>query len=117
MVLFLGVARALKAMHQYRVKGAPGGASSQRKAKEVREEAAEADEDAARQAAKGKRWRRRDGQPDDDEEDTEQEPLMEGEVTISQEGVGEGELRAYAHRDIKPGLPSPFPPFLSFPEP
>lgn len=28
---------------------------------------------------------------------------MEGEVTRAQEGVGEGELRAYAHRDIKPG--------------
>ena len=100
MILFLGVARALKAMHQYRVKGAPGGAASQRKAKSVRREAAEADQDAAK---KNKQRRRRE-EPERDQEDVEQEPLMEGEVTRSQDGVGEGELRAYAHRDIKPGM-------------
>ena len=100
MILFLGVARALKAMHQYRVKGAPGGAVAQKKAKGVRQEAAEADQDAAE---KHKHRRRRE-HPDRDPEDTEQEPLMEGEVTMAQEGVGEGEVRAYAHRDIKPGM-------------
>ncbi len=99
MVLFLGVARALKAMHQYRVKGAPGGAASQKKAKGVRQEAAKADQDAAK---KNKQRRRRE-EPERDQEDIEQEPLMEGEITMSQEGVGDGELRAYAHRDIKPG--------------
>ena len=99
-ILFLGVARALKAMHQYRVKGAPGGAAAQKKAKGVRQEAAEADQDAAE---KHKQRRRREN-PDRDLEDTEQEPLMEGEVTMAQEGVGEGEVRAYAHRDIKPGM-------------
>lgn len=99
MILFLGVARALKAMHQYRVKGAPGGAASQRKAKGVRQEAAAADQDAAK---KNKQRRRRE-EPARQQEDVEQEPLMEGEVTRSQEGVGEGELRPYAHRDIKPG--------------
>lgn len=101
MVLFLGVARALKAMHQYRVKGAPGGAQAQRKARAVRQEAAEEDEDAARkaQAKKGRRNQSRER----DQEDIEQEPLMEGEVTRSQEGVAEGEIRAYAHRDVKPG--------------
>ena len=99
-VLFLGVARALKAMHQYRVKGAPGGAAAQKKTKGIRQEAAEADQDAAK---KTKQRRRREG-PDHESEDTEQEPLMEGEVTMSQEGVGEGEVRAYAHRDIKPGM-------------
>ncbi len=101
MVLFLGVARALKAMHQYRVKGPPGGAEAQRKARGVRQEAAHADEDAARQA-QGKKGRRNRSQ-DRDQEDVEQEPLMEGEVTRSQEGVEEGEIRAYAHRDVKPG--------------
>ena len=99
MILFLGVARALKAMHQYRVKGAPGGVASQRKAKGVRQEAAEADQDAA----KRNKQRRRREEPERNQEDVEQEPLMEGEVTRAQEGVGEGELRAYAHRDIKPG--------------
>jgi serine/threonine kinase 16 len=28
---------------------------------------------------------------------------MDGEIMASQEGVGEGQARAYAHRDIKPG--------------
>lgn len=101
MILFLGVARALKAMHQYRVKGAPGGAASQRKAKGVRQEAAEADQDAAK---KNKQRRRRREKPEPNQEDVEQEPLMDGEVTRSQEGVGEGEPRPYAHRDIKPGM-------------
>ena len=99
MILFLGVARALKAMHQYRVKGGPGGAASQKKAQGVRQEAAEADQDAVR---KNKQRTRRQN-TNQDEEDTEQEPLMDGEVTRSQEGVEEGEIRAYAHRDVKPG--------------
>lgn len=99
MILFLGVARALKAMHQYRVKGAPGGPNAQKKARGVRKEAAEADQDAMRKA----KQRRRNDDVKRDQEDVEQEPLMDGEVTRSQEGVGEGEIRAYAHRDIKPG--------------
>lgn len=101
MVLFLGVARALKAMHQYRVKGGPGGPQAQRNAKGVRQEAAEADEDAARKA-QGRKGRRNKSR-DRDQEDIEQEPLMEGEVTMSQDGVADGEIRAYAHRDVKPG--------------
>lgn len=78
MVLFLGVCRALQAMHYYKVKEGPGGENSQRKAKQIRREAAAEDEE-------------------------QQEPLMEGEVTMSQDGVAPGEIRAYAHRDIKPG--------------
>ncbi|KAL9034011.1 MAG: hypothetical protein Q9214_007240, partial [Letrouitia sp. 1 TL-2023] len=74
-LLFLGVARALKAMHQYRVKGAPGGAGAQSKAKAVRTEAAEQDRDAARKV-KQKR-RKTDGLEEDG--DVEQEPLMDGE--------------------------------------
>ena len=110
MILFLGVARALKAMHQYRLKGAPGGPAAQKKAKGVRQEAADADANAARKA---KSKRRREA-PERDEEDIEQEPLMEGEVTRSQEGVEDGEVRAYAHRDIKPGmLPPPHSPLSS----
>ena len=99
MILFLGVARALKAMHQYRVKGAPGGASAQKKARNVRQAGAEADQDAKRKA----KQKRRNAEAERAEEDIEQEPLMVGEVTKSQEGVEEGETRAYAHRDIKPG--------------
>ena len=100
MVLFLGVAKALKAMHQYRVRGAPGGAQSRQNANKVRREAEEADKDAARKA----RSRRKDVDIDEEEADIEQEPLMNGEVTRSQEGVGDGEIRAYAHRDVKPGM-------------
>jgi serine/threonine kinase 16 len=29
--------------------------------------------------------------------------LMEGEVTMAQEGIAPGGERSYAHRDIKPG--------------
>ncbi|KAG8526930.1 uncharacterized protein KY384_008359 [Bacidia gigantensis] len=99
MVLFLGVARALRAMHQYRVKGAPGGEASQRKAKELRKEAEEEDADAKRKAQK----RRKNTQGMETDGEDASKPLMEGEVTRAQEGVGEGELRPYAHRDVKPG--------------
>lgn len=108
MVLFLGVARALKAMHQHKIKGAPGGANAQRKAKGVRKEAALADQDAARKA-KAKQ-RRKPSEQDAEQADVEAEPLMEGEVTMSQAGLDEGETRAYAHRDIKPGSSAHSPP-------
>lgn len=90
MVLMLGVAKALKSMHQYRIKSG----ASVKKAKMVREEGAEAD------MSRKKPTRRSTRQED---EDTEHEPLMDGEVTISQEGMDEGDDRPYAHRDIKPG--------------
>ena len=97
--LFLGVCKGLKAMHQYRVKEEPGGSSSQTRARQVRSEAAAADADAAQEEAR----KRRDSRhaPDGD---LEQEPLMQDEVTQSQEGLEAGEERAYAHQDIKPGM-------------
>lgn len=100
MVLFLGVCQALKAMHQYRVRGAPGGESSRKKAKKVRQEAAEADREAHEEAVQANQGRRR---KDREDGDIENEPLMEGEVMAAQEGVAEGDMRSYAHRDIKPG--------------
>ncbi|KAF2771957.1 kinase-like protein [Teratosphaeria nubilosa] len=100
MVLFLGVCRALKAMHQYQVNRGPGGEASRKKAKEVRIEAAVADGEAQADV-KANTSRRRRGDMDDEELD--QEPLMENEVIASQEGVPAGATRAYAHRDIKPG--------------
>ena len=103
-MLFLGVCRALKAMHQYRVKGAPGGEASRRKAKKVRQEAAEADREAEEEVVQANTRRKRSQQMSDG--DVEQEPLMEGEATkvmAAQEGVAEGEIRSYTHRDIKPG--------------
>ncbi|OJD14876.1 NAK protein kinase [Emergomyces pasteurianus Ep9510] len=95
MSFMLGVAKALKAMHQYRVRG---GAGAVKKAKMVRNEAEAADADTA--ASRGRLARRGTRR---DSDDTEHEPLMDGEVTISQEGVDEGGFRPYAHRDIKPG--------------
>lgn len=99
MVLFLGVCKALKAMHQYRVREGPGGVESQKKARRVRQQAARADAEAAEamEMSKGA------GAHDEHDEDAEAAPLMEGEVTMSQEGAAPGDLRAYAHRDIKPG--------------
>ncbi|KAL4969293.1 putative serine/threonine protein kinase ENV7 [Aspergillus stella-maris] len=94
-ILMLGVAQALRAMHQYRVKS---GSGPTRKAKAVRREGAEADADSSMRMGKGKR---RASQHN--EEDSENEPLMDDEVTQSQEGVQDGDLRPYAHRDIKPG--------------
>ncbi|KAK2841595.1 hypothetical protein FQN49_006104 [Arthroderma sp. PD_2] len=89
MVLMLGVAKALKCMHQYKVKG-----SASRGAQN------------GNGATKGKSRAKPTGRTSrrvDDDDDTEQEPLMDGEVAISQEGVEEGEYRPYSHRDIKPG--------------
>lgn len=114
MVLMLGVARSLKAMHQYRIPGGKEGrvASAAGKARAIRKEAENADRDAARRAGKSQKQKRREmvAEPPDREEGEEEVPLMEGEVTRAQEGVGEGEIRAYAHRDIKPGTSTSFPP-------
>lgn len=116
MVLFLGVARALKAMHQYRVKAGPGGPNAVKKARAVRQEGAEEDRDAMRNAKqRGRRKGVTEEDPDSNQRDVEQEPLMAGEVTRSQEGVEEGEIRAYAHRDIKPGKQAKLCPII-FPQ-
>jgi len=103
MVLFLGVCRALKAMHQYRVSGAPGGEAARRKAKGVRQEAADADREAEEEVVKANTRRKRRDQRGGEEDGEEQDPLMEGEVMAAHEGMAAGETRAYAHRDIKPG--------------
>lgn len=95
MVLFRGVCEALKAMHDYHVPADNGGArgkgkgkTAKSKARRIREEGMRADRQAQDEA---------DGE-------IEAEPLMEDEITLAQEGVAEGEIRAYAHRDIKPGM-------------
>ncbi|KAK3117376.1 Serine/threonine-protein kinase env7 [Teratosphaeriaceae sp. CCFEE 6253] len=104
MVLFLGVCRALKAMHQYR--GHRATAAGKKKARKVRNEAAQADREAEQAAAAAKTSRRRrDQDPTDNEEDLEEQPLMESEL-IPQQHNADGTadyLPSYAHRDIKPG--------------
>lgn len=97
MQLMLGVCKALRGMHQYRVRNN----ASRGAAQAVRSEAAQADADAARR----KQQRTMTAtQPDqDDLSDEQEQPLMADEVTRAQEGKQPGDERAYAHRDIKPG--------------
>lgn len=94
MMLMLGVAHALRSMHQYRVKSNAG---STLNAKAVRRQAADADREISMQMKPQRHTSRHDGG------DEENEPLMEDEVTSSQEGVEDGDPRPYAHRDVKPG--------------
>lgn len=111
MVLLLGVCRALKSLHQYKVKQT-GGDKAVRQAKRVRREAQEADQDAEEEVgadgesemqANSSRRRRKEAMRMEAGGDVENEPLMEDELTASQNGIAPGQLRAYAHRDIKPG--------------
>ena len=102
MQLFLGVCKALKSMHQYRVREGPGGARGEGKAKKVRKEAARADAEAAE--AMEMRASRRNTKNLEDDDEVEAEGLLEsGEASLAQEGIAPGGERAYAHRDIKPG--------------
>lgn len=106
MVLLLGICKALKALHQYRVERT-GGRAEVAAAKKVRKQAVRADQEAEQEVeaaeANSSRRRRDKMRAMADTGDTEQEPLMDDEVTASQDGVQAGEIRAYAHRDIKPG--------------
>ena len=89
LLLFLGICRALKAMHQYR--GPPAGMA--RMEMEVDE-----DEAPARGARKkGKKRAKNVAAADDEDEGEQQRGLLEGG------GPGGSETRSYAHRDIKPG--------------
>lgn len=92
MVLFLGVCRALRALHKYKT-----GSGSSRRAKRVREEGERADREVEQEIREDRRRHNRD------QEEVEAEPLMDGEVVRSQRGVEPGQTRSYAHRDIKPG--------------
>lgn len=114
MVLMLGVCKALKAMHQYKVRGSGpvqgAGGGARAKAKAVRDEAADEDADAAnRHQRKGKRRapdpeQRMEVDSNNPPTDEAEQPLMSGgEATQNLEGAAPGEIRAYAHRDIKPG--------------
>ncbi|EHY58918.1 Serine/threonine-protein kinase ENV7 [Exophiala dermatitidis] len=103
MQLMLGVCKALKAMHQYHVRNTP----SRSAARAIRDEAASQDQDAA---ARQKRMQQKQRSMTADQthqaelEGEQEQPLMpEDEVTRAQEGKQPGEIRAYAHRDIKPG--------------
>ncbi|KAK3341556.1 kinase-like domain-containing protein [Lasiosphaeria hispida] len=96
MLLFLGVCKALREMHQYRGPGA--GASAERM------EVGGAGVGVDRNVAAAKRTAKRPDAAagaDEDDETEQQRPLM-----AEEEGVhtgGAGGVRSYAHRDIKPG--------------
>ncbi|KIW16851.1 hypothetical protein PV08_04041 [Exophiala spinifera] len=100
MQLMLGVCKALKAMHQYHVRNNPSRAAAQA----IREEAADA---AARRNAQTRAQKRNmtaDATHQQDLASEQEQPLMpEGEITRAQAGKEPGDIRAYAHRDIKPG--------------
>jgi len=95
MILFLGVCRAMKDMHQYQ---APAGGERMEagnpKAGDPEEDAA-----AARASAKGKNKRNKAMAASDADDEMEQaRPLM-----VDEQVAAPGEQRSYAHRDIKPG--------------
>ncbi len=92
MLLFLGVCKALKNMHEYhgRSSGGDGGGSS---GERMEMRANGVDENV--QVKRGKV--RKETGADEDDETEQQRPLMEDEG-VSSEGV-----KSYSHRDIKPG--------------
>jgi serine/threonine kinase 16 len=102
MTLMLGVCNALKSMHQYRIRSTNPTAQARKQAKQVRSEAEAEDADAERRKARTKN-RTMTAERQDDINEEQEQPLMDNEVTRSQEGMAPGDIRAYAHRDIKPG--------------
>ena len=116
MVLMRGVCRALKAMHQYKVGESGAGGKGRKEAKKVRAEGVRADAELAGQdpdsldqefedgdvTAAANSSKRRKGRRRTRGEDEEREALMEDEIT-NQQGLSKGEIKSYAHRDIKPG--------------
>ncbi|KAM3447961.1 hypothetical protein MY3296_008239 [Beauveria thailandica] len=93
MALFLGVCRALRAMHNHHAPPA-----------ERMEMGHEADNDPGPSSSSSSRRSRRGARSStkrtEEDEETEQErPLMEAENQIGQGG----KIKSYAHRDIKPG--------------
>lgn len=102
MTLMLGVCNALKAMHQYRIRSTNPSAQARKQAKQVRNEAESEDADAERRKARSKN-RTMTAERQDEINEEQEQPLMDNEVSRSQEGMAPGDIRAYAHRDIKPG--------------
>ncbi|KAI1203791.1 serine/threonine protein kinase/TGF-beta stimulated factor [Nemania serpens] len=88
MHLFLGVCKAMKAMHQYR---APRGGERMETGR------GKADEDAGGPNGRSKR-NRAVAAADADDETEQARPLM-----VEEQVVAPGQQRSYAHRDIKPG--------------
>ncbi|KAK8056671.1 hypothetical protein PG993_001898 [Apiospora rasikravindrae] len=93
MILFLGVCKAMKDMHQYR---APAGGE---RMEAGNPKAGDPEDAAAGRSSKGKNKRNKAIAASDADDETEQaRPLM-----VDEQVAGPGEHRSYAHRDIKPG--------------
>lgn len=92
MMLFLGVCKALRAMHEYQ----PAPAERMQMGREEdHDEAAESGSRGGRKlGTRGKRT-------EEEEQDEHERPLMDSENRI--EGESGGKIKSYAHRDIKPG--------------
>lgn len=104
MQLFLGVCRALREMHVYTGGGGgggPGGGGGERMEMRVNG----VDENVAASSKSNRKNKGRERGADEDDETEQQRPLMGG-----QEGVPSGEVKSYAHRDIKPGTRAQPPP-------
>lgn len=106
MHLFLGVCRGLREMHVYTGPGAAGGTGGTGGERmEMRTNGVDENVEAAQ--GRSKRPQEATG-ADEDDETEQQRPLMHGN-----EGVPDGEIKSYSHRDIKPGKD---PPCLELPD-
>lgn len=110
MQLFLGVCKALREMHVYTGGGGGGGGGTGGERMEMRVNGVDENVVASSRSNSRKNKPRADNSnnrsgADEDDETEQQRPLMGG-----QEGVPSGEVKSYAHRDIKPGNPPPLPP-------
>lgn len=99
MVLFAGMCRALREMHVYN--GSGGGERMEMRVNGVDENVvmAAATTTTSKKGKGRERSRpRQESGADEDDETEQQRPLMLGD-----EAVPSGEIKSYAHRDIKPG--------------
>lgn len=99
MMLFLGVCKALRAMHDYR-----GPVESMRMGVEDDEANPGGAGSTIANGNGGSRLGTRGKRTEAQEEDEQERPLMESENQASTAG----KMQSYAHRDIKPGTPRPF---------
>ncbi|PNY28428.1 Serine/threonine-protein kinase ppk13 [Tolypocladium capitatum] len=90
MMLFLGVCKALRAMHEYK----PGPAERMEMGNEEDQQM-----DGGPSSRSGRQMGTRGKRTEEQEEPEQERPLMESENQVS----GSGKPQSYAHRDIKPG--------------
>lgn len=96
MVLFLGVCKALRAMHNYKP---PVERMEMGREEDHAEDGAGEGSRSGGGGGGGRRGATRGKRTEEQEEGEQERPLMEGENQIS---TG-GKVQSYAHRDIKPG--------------